>query len=141
MRALGRIRMRFTVEQLRKMGYVLCDGEAMSRSHHGNNIAHSIHEKQPSKNKKRSRHREARKAKADEANRTRYALVVNCVIGDGRRRDGDGIINTILDCLQRAGIVSNDTIDDFPHIHAKFRRGKQWKTQIMMVPLSEKTYE
>ena len=37
--------------------------------------------------------------KADEGNRKRFRITVDLLVSDNRRRDPDGAINTIMDCL------------------------------------------
>lgn len=40
--------------------------------------------------------------KADEGNRKRFRITVDLLVSDNRRRDPDGAINTIMDCLVAA---------------------------------------
>ena len=77
---------------------------------------------------------ESQKTESHAPDRTRYAILINCIVGDNRRRDGDGIINTLFDSLQHAGIIPDDSIENIGIIVAMFERGKEWDTTITLCP-------
>lgn len=104
-------------------------------SHQGD--AHPLDEEQPTQNQKRRGHRKTGEAKTHAGDGTRHALVLHCAVGDNRRRDGDGIVNTVLDCLQNSGFLADDSIDHVPMLICKFTRAKKWDTRFCLVPLNQ----
>jgi Holliday junction resolvase RusA-like endonuclease len=120
---------RFTIDQLRQKGYEIKGGEIVRVGDSWNR--NSVHEKQPNVFKKQKhKHSETAKTKSNERDYTSNAIVIKAEIADNRRRDLDGMLNTILDCLVRAGIIEDDSISHIDTMVIFAKKSDQFNTKV-----------